>query len=171
MGLFKLTENLYCINQHVALPTNRLLSIKQTSEFWILHMRMVWTPNCDHPKLKVRTTNIHTGRWIADLQKAASPAEHDYIGTDVVESLYPKPPPKRTHFQDQSIKEPFTAGWQGFIQCCPSKTRHGSSRTRANSWICSPEFGRIVETRTLATAGRGDHNTCSWKPCLTESVY
>jgi hypothetical protein len=40
------------------------------------------------------------------------PAEHDYIGTDVVKSLYPKPPPKGTHFQDQSIKEPFPSEWQ-----------------------------------------------------------
>ncbi|GAM36701.1 SirN-like methyltransferase [Talaromyces pinophilus] len=44
--------------------------------------------------------------------KAALPAEHDYIGTDVVKSLYPKPPPKGTHFQDQSIKEPFPSEWQ-----------------------------------------------------------
>lgn len=52
------------------------------------------------------------GRWIKDLQ-AASPAKHEYVGTDVVESLYPKPAPEGTRFLDQSIKEPFPAEWQG----------------------------------------------------------
>lgn len=50
------------------------------------------------------------GRWIKDLQ-AISPAKHEYVGTDVVESLYPNPAPEGTRFLDQSIKEPFPPEW------------------------------------------------------------
>lgn len=74
---------------------------------------MVRLPIDNHPGFMAMITDVFVGRWIVDLQKEASPVEHDYIGTDVVESLYPKPPPKRTHFQDQSIKEPFPSEWQG----------------------------------------------------------
>jgi hypothetical protein len=49
---------------------------------------------------------------IKDLQ-AVSPAKHDYVGTDVVESLYPVPPPERTQFQNQSIQDPFPQAWLG----------------------------------------------------------
>ncbi|KAF2158641.1 hypothetical protein M409DRAFT_30866 [Zasmidium cellare ATCC 36951] len=62
------------------------------------------------PGLKVLDSGCANGRWLKDLQ-AASSAEHEYVGTDVVESLYPKPPPKNTQFFDQSIKESWPKEW------------------------------------------------------------
>ncbi|KAK5991641.1 Methyltransferase psoC [Cladobotryum mycophilum] len=64
------------------------------------------------PGLRILDSGCANGRWIKDLQ-AASPAKHEYVGTDVVESLYPNPPPEGTQFQDQSIKEAFPESWQG----------------------------------------------------------
>ncbi|ETS83884.1 hypothetical protein PFICI_05760 [Pestalotiopsis fici W106-1] len=66
------------------------------------------------PGLRILDSACANGRWIKDLQ-AYSPAPHNYIGTDVVSSLYPNPPPTQTHFQDQSIKESFPDAWQGTI--------------------------------------------------------
>ncbi|RYP44323.1 hypothetical protein DL768_009203 [Monosporascus sp. mg162] len=62
--------------------------------------------------LRILDSACANGRWIKDVQ-ASSPAVHEYVGTDVVESLYPKPPPPGTHFQNQSIKESFPEAWQG----------------------------------------------------------
>ncbi|KAK9424845.1 putative Methyltransferase domain-containing protein [Seiridium unicorne] len=62
--------------------------------------------------LKILDSACANGRWIKDLQ-ASSPGDHQYVGTDVVDSLYPNPPPVGTSFQNQSIKEPFPDPWQG----------------------------------------------------------
>ncbi|KAL7621638.1 hypothetical protein AAE478_008965 [Parahypoxylon ruwenzoriense] len=64
------------------------------------------------PGLRILDSACANGRWIKDLQ-ALSPAKHQYVGTDVVESLYPKPAPEGTQFLDQSIKEPFPEAWNG----------------------------------------------------------
>ncbi|KAI2464378.1 hypothetical protein F4781DRAFT_73393 [Annulohypoxylon bovei var. microspora] len=64
------------------------------------------------PGLRILDSACANGRWIKDLI-VNSPAKHEYVGTDVVESLYPNPPPEGTHFLDQSIKEPFPEAWNG----------------------------------------------------------
>ncbi|KAI1455490.1 hypothetical protein F4805DRAFT_435712 [Annulohypoxylon moriforme] len=64
------------------------------------------------PGLHILDSACANGRWIKDLI-ASSPAKHEYVGTDVVESLYPKPPPEGARFFDQSIKEPFPETWNG----------------------------------------------------------
>ncbi|KAI1101880.1 hypothetical protein F4804DRAFT_314746 [Jackrogersella minutella] len=64
------------------------------------------------PGLRILDSACANGRWIKDLI-AASPAKHEYVGTDVVESLYPDPPPEGTQFLDQSIKESFPEAWKG----------------------------------------------------------
>lgn len=45
--------------------------------------------------------------------QASFPFNHEYVGTDVVDSLYPVPAPAGVHFQNQSIKEAFPEQWKG----------------------------------------------------------
>lgn len=63
------------------------------------------------PGLRILDSGCANGRWLRDLQ-ASSPAKHEYIGTDVEDSLYPSPPPEGMHFQNQSIKEDFPSDWK-----------------------------------------------------------
>ena len=46
------------------------------------------------------------GLWLKDVA-AIAPAQHEYVGTDIVDSYYPIPPPPHTTFFNQSM----TADW------------------------------------------------------------
>lgn len=42
----------------------------------------------------------------------SSPAKHEYIGTDIFQSIFPKEPPENITFQIQSIKDPWPPSMQ-----------------------------------------------------------
>jgi SAM-dependent methyltransferase len=53
------------------------------------------------------------GLWIRDLQSSISPNDfqHNYTGTDIEASYFPKDNPKNTRYQVQDITKPWPADW------------------------------------------------------------
>jgi hypothetical protein len=51
--------------------------------------------------------------WIRDLQASISPndSQHNYTGTDIEASYFPKDTPKNTSYQVQDITKPWPADW------------------------------------------------------------
>lgn len=82
-------------------------------EVMIYHMgKALYAPvDLSKPGLRILDSGCANGRWLRDL-KASSPAQHEYFGTDVDESLYPASPPEGMRFQNQSIKEEFPSEWR-----------------------------------------------------------
>ncbi|EOA82299.1 hypothetical protein ACJQWK_05011 [Exserohilum turcicum] len=75
--------------------------------------KAVYAPiDLTQPGLRILDSACANGRWIKDMQ-ASFPFNHEYVGTDVVDSLYPVPAPAGVHFQNQSIKEAFPEQWKG----------------------------------------------------------
>ncbi|MCJ1247526.1 hypothetical protein MMC30_004740 [Trapelia coarctata] len=64
------------------------------------------------PGLRILDSGTADGRWLFGL-RSTSPAKHEYVGIDIDEGLYPESAPEDMHFQNQSIREPFPAEWQG----------------------------------------------------------
>jgi gliotoxin biosynthesis N-methyltransferase len=62
----------------------------------------------------MRIDNSGLGIWLQDLRKQAGPVadEQTYIGTDLVEDLFPKPRPHGIEFKKQSITEPWPTEWK-----------------------------------------------------------
>ncbi|KAI5861032.1 hypothetical protein GGS23DRAFT_578440 [Durotheca rogersii] len=86
--------------------------------------------------LRILDSGCANGRWIKDLQAAAWPAQHEYVGTDVVSSLYPAPAPAGTRFADQSIKEAFPAAWAGTFDVVHQRlVMAAAAPERAPGWV------------------------------------
>ncbi|KAF4626874.1 hypothetical protein G7Y89_g11279 [Cudoniella acicularis] len=63
------------------------------------------------PGLKILDQATADGIWLKDVA-AVAPAQHEYVGTDIVDSYYPNPPPPHTKFFSQSM----TADWPAELQ-------------------------------------------------------
>lgn len=75
--------------------------------------RLLFAPvDLSKPGLRILDSGTADGRWLLELH-SSSPSRHEYVGTDIDQGLYPDPAPDGTHFQNQSIREDFPAGWLG----------------------------------------------------------
>jgi len=64
------------------------------------------------PGLQILDQATADGTWLKDVSEIAT-AQHEYTGTDIVDSYYPVPPPAHTTFFNQSMTKEWPAEMQG----------------------------------------------------------
>ncbi|KAK4953662.1 20S-pre-rRNA D-site endonuclease nob1 [Elasticomyces elasticus] len=73
----------------------------------------LYTPiDFSKPKLRILDSGGANGRWIRDLRASLLPAQHHYVCTDVVPSIFPSNPPDDTSYVVQDIRNPWPAEMQ-----------------------------------------------------------
>ncbi|KAK3625440.1 hypothetical protein LTR56_020443 [Elasticomyces elasticus] len=65
------------------------------------------------PNLRILDSGGANGRWIRDLRASLLPAQHQYVCTDVVPSIFPDNPPDDTSYVVQDIRNPWPFEMQG----------------------------------------------------------
>ncbi|MCJ1352293.1 MAG: hypothetical protein MMC33_002277 [Icmadophila ericetorum] len=65
--------------------------------------------------LRILDSGTADGFWIQDLASSIPAGDHEFIGTDVNPSVFPKSPPPGQTYQVQDINKPWPATWHNYF--------------------------------------------------------